>query len=160
MSEGFTNPINTSISTSGIEGLSLKELEKIWQDLTNSEMRLKMMEILKLHKVGFNDVENFNLGLVFNSKTLTYDNYTEKDDKKVVEAAMNFKRKDEIRLRRKLLREKIMARKKIDKEHGKRSNKERKLIKYLNERAELKRKELKESMRQTRTGSLTRCRRK
>ena len=57
-----------------------------------------MMETLQLHKVGFNDVENFNLGLVFNSKMLTHDNYTERDDKKVVEAAMKFKKKDEIRL--------------------------------------------------------------
>ena len=66
MGEGRLSAFNPSISTSGIEGFSLKELEKTWQELASSEMRLKMMDSLKLHKVGFNDVENFNLGLVYN----------------------------------------------------------------------------------------------
>ena len=95
MGEGYLQQ-SSSIITSGIEGYSLKELERIWQDLASSEMRLKMMDTLQLHKVGFNDVENFNLGLIFNAKMLTHDNYTEREDKKVVEAAMRFKKTDEI----------------------------------------------------------------
>ena len=64
-----------SIKTSTVEGTSLEEMEKIWKELTASEQRLKMMEKLQSIKVGFNDIENFNLGLVYNSKTLTHDNY-------------------------------------------------------------------------------------
>ena len=100
LSRSSTNTINPSNSTSAIEGYSLGGLEKIWKELTASEMRLRMMDRLEKYKVGFNDVENFNLGLIYNSKTLNYDNYDEKDDKKVVEMAIKFQRKDEIRNRK------------------------------------------------------------
>ena len=89
-------------------------MEKVWKELTTSEMRLNMMSRLQKIQVGFNDIENFNLGLIYNSKTLNHENYNDKDDKKVVEAAMNLKRKDEIRNRMKLIGEKIKMRKKIE----------------------------------------------
>ena len=66
-----------------------------------------MMDRLLKIKVGFNDVESFNLGLVYNSKTINFENYTEVDDKRVVETAMRFKYKDEVRNRKKLVREKL-----------------------------------------------------
>ena len=114
LSGGKKLPPNPSLRTSAIEGTCLEELEKVWRELTASEMRLNMMNKLQKIRVGFNDIENFNLGLIYNSKTLNHENYIDKDDKKVVEAAMNFKRKDEIRNRMKLIGEKIKMRKKIE----------------------------------------------
>ena len=113
---------NSSSITSAIEGISLGEMEVIWRELTASEMRLKMMGRLQKLKVGFNDVENFNLGLVYNSKTINYDNYTERDDRKIVEVAMRFKHKDEVRNRKRLVREKLKIRKRIKEEIGERTN--------------------------------------
>ena len=141
---GGSNPSITRSITSAIEGYSLGELEKIWKELTSSEMRLKLMNTLQRYKVGFNDVELFNLGLVFNSKTMTHDNYIEKDDRKVIEVAMKFKRQDEIRNRKKMIREKIKARKRIEEVMGKDSYKKRKLVKHLNEVAEKQKRILKE----------------
>ena len=105
LSGGKNHQSNPSLKTSAIEGTCLEELEKVWKELTASEMRLNMMSRLQKIQVGFNDIENFNLGLIYNSKTLNHENYNDKDDKKVVEAAMNFKRKDEIRNRMKLIGE-------------------------------------------------------
>ena len=141
MSEGFTNPINTSISTSGIEGYSLGELEKIWKNLAESEARLQMMEKLDKYKVGFNDVENFNLGLIYNSKTMNHDDDTDKDDRKIIEVAMNFKKKDEIRNRKRILKEKIKVRRLIETELGRRTNKQKRLLKHLKSIAGKKKKE-------------------
>ena len=61
MSRGYKPNTNHSIITSAIEGKSLGEIEKTWQDLAASEMRLKMMDSLIKYKVGFNEVEYFNL---------------------------------------------------------------------------------------------------
>ena len=99
---------------------------------------MNMMDSLKKYKVGFNDVEYFNLGLKYNSKTLEEDNC----DKKVVEAAMQFKKKDEVKYMKKLLREKLKMRKKMETELGRRSNKYRRLVKHLNEVAREKKSEL------------------
>ena len=37
-------------------------------EVAASEARLKMMDKLAKYKVGFNDIESFNIGLKFNSK--------------------------------------------------------------------------------------------
>ena len=139
MSRGSTSKPNPIVITSAIEGLSLGEVEKTWRDLAASEMRLNMMDSLKKYKVGFNDVEFFNLGLKFNSKTLENDS---KCDKKVVEAAMQFKRKDEVKYMKRLIREKLKMRKMMEAELGRKSNKYRRLIKHLNEIVGEKKKEL------------------
>ena len=104
MSRGNPKFKSLSSKTSAIEGHSLGELEKVWEDLAASEARIKMMDKLALFKVGFNDVENFNLGLIFNSKTINDDEHRDRNDKKVVEAAMKFKRRDEIRNRKELVK--------------------------------------------------------
>ena len=115
---------------------------KIWEELAASEARLKMMDRLTHFKVGFNDVENFNIGLIYNSKTLNYDNYAGKDDRKVVEAAMEFKRKDEIRNRRRWIGKKIKTRRIIETELKNSLNQKRKLMKYLNQKSIQKKKDL------------------
>ena len=126
MSKGYNQNPNLRLNTSAIEGINLGEMEKAWKNLAASEMRLQMMDTLMRYKVGFNDIEYFNLGLVFNSKTVECCN---KVDKEVVEAAMKFKRKDESKNRKNLVREKLRIRKKIEKDLGKRSRAERKLVK-------------------------------
>ena len=62
-----------------------------------------MMAKLISLKVGFNDVEIFSLGLIYNSKTIENEDALVRKDEKVVRAAMEFKRPDEIRNRRKLM---------------------------------------------------------
>ena len=124
MSKGYNKTPNPR--PSAIEGVNLGEMEKAWKNLAASEMRLQIMDTLMRYKVGFNDIEYFNLGLVFNSKTVECCN---KVDKEVVEAAMKFKRKDESKNRKNLVREKLRIRKKFEKDLGKRSRAERKLVK-------------------------------
>ena len=101
---GNFNKLKSSLHTSAIEGSSLGE---IWAKLKESEMRLRMMDTLRRLKVGFNDVESFNLGLEYTAKTVNFENHAEMDDRKVVEAAMKFKQNDEIRNRKRLVREKL-----------------------------------------------------
>ena len=67
MSRGTPSSKSYSSKTSAMEGHSLGELEKVWEDLAASEARIRMMDKLAAFKVGFNDVENFNLGLRFNA---------------------------------------------------------------------------------------------
>ena len=65
LSGGKLHNLNLSLETSGSEGYSLGELEKLWTNLAASEARINMMDKLATYKVGFNDVENFNLGTYF-----------------------------------------------------------------------------------------------
>ena len=105
LNRGSKNQHSTSSNTSVTEGFNLGEVEKVWRELATSVMRINMMEKLQQYKVGFNDVEYFNLGLHFNAKMTNYD---DKIDKKIVEEVMKYKRKDEIKYRKKMIREKLM----------------------------------------------------
>ena len=141
---GIPPNLLSRLATSANEGPSLGEMEGVWKELTASEMRLRMMDRLLKTKVGFNDVEIFNLGLVYNSKTMNFENYSELDDKRIVETAMKFKYKDEVRNRKKLVREKLKMRKKIIGKLGERTNNGRRILKHLHGVAEKKREELRE----------------
>ena len=89
---GGKHSININqLYTSGREGPSLGEMERVWEEVAVSEARIRMMDRLAIHNIGFNDVEHFNLGLVFNSKMMDQENPTDKNDRKIVEAAMKFK---------------------------------------------------------------------
>ena len=61
MSKGYNQNPNLRFNTSAIEGINLGEMEKAWKNLAASEMRLQMMDTLIRYKVGFNDIEYFNL---------------------------------------------------------------------------------------------------
>ena len=117
-------------------------MEVTWKNLAASESRLKMMDKLRTLKVGFNDVEHFNLGLLYNSKNVNCNNYAEKDDRKIVELAMKFKRKDEILSRKRIIKEKLDMRKRIEKELG--ESMKIKVLKHLNGIFERKKIELNE----------------
>ena len=141
---GKTQHLITSLKTSDIEGISLEKLEKTWKDLAASESRIKMMDSLQKIKVGFNDVEYFNLGLIYNAKTINCNNYGEKEDRKVVETAMKFKRKDEIKNRKRIVKEKLEISRKIDRSLEMTNNMKKKIMKHLNMTFVEKKKELDE----------------
>ena len=121
-------------------------MEKVWEDLAASEARIKMMNKLANFKVGFNDVENFNLGLIFNSKTIN-DEHRDRNDRKVVEVAMKFKRKDEIRNRKLLINQKLKLRRKIETELGMTTTRKKRMMTHLNMIAERKKVEMEEKYR-------------
>ena len=122
--------------TSGIEGLSLGDMEKTWQDTAASDS-------LKKYQVGFNDVEYFNLGLQYNCKNIGKDGDSRGKGRDIVAAAMEYKKIDEIKNRKKLIRRKLWMKKKAKENLGEKSNKYRKIIKHLNETANKTRNELK-----------------
>ena len=142
---GGKHSININqLYTSGREGPSLGEMERVWEEVAVSEARIRMMDRLAIHKIGFNDVEHFNLGLVFNSKMMDQENPIDKNDRKIVEAAMKFKRKDEIRNRRRIIGEKIRMKKMVEKDLINEQIKIKKIMRYLNQKATRKRKEMNE----------------
>ena len=128
------------------EGESLGEMGRVWNEVAKSEMRISLMDSLKEIKVGFNDIEYFNLGLQYNFKS---DLHTEIDrdkgrDTTVIEAAMKLKRKDEIKYRRIMMRKKMKMRKEQEEILGKKSNKHRKMMSRLAEMVEETKKTLRE----------------
>ena len=74
-----------SDKTSDPEGISLGESEKVWSEIASTEMRIALMDNLIANKVGFNDVEMFNLGLEYNMKCKTLENEVKKRDTTVIE---------------------------------------------------------------------------
>ena len=69
IARGYKNKHLTSDITSDIEGESLGEMEKVWSEVASTEMRINLMDNLIHNKVGFNDVEMFNIGLENNMKS-------------------------------------------------------------------------------------------
>ena len=134
------NSISSS-NTSANEGHNLGEVETVWKELAASEMRINLMENLQHYKVGFNDVEFFNLGIHYNAKMKTCN---DKVDKKKVEEVMKYKKKDEVKYMKKMLREKMKIRKKMEEELGRKNNEYRRLMKHLNEVARKKKAELRD----------------
>ena len=131
-------------NTSVHEGLNLGEAGRIWRELAASEMRISLMDRLQKHKVGLNDVENFRLGVIFSSKTMTEEDLKLGKGREIVKTAMKFKRQDEVRNRRKLLKLKVKTRKKIVEKLGARSNQCRKILSNLNQKAMIVKRDLKE----------------
>ena len=89
------------------------------------------MDNLIANKVGFNDIEMFNLGLEFNLKCKTLEDEGKERDISVIEAAMRKKRKDEVKYRRSLIRRRNKLREEMMKEMGRKSNKYRRIMKHL-----------------------------
>ena len=74
--------------TSKLEGKDLGEMRKLWRDTASSEMRLAMMSGLKGKTLGFNEVENFSLGLKYSFKSERMKDLKDKPTETVVEAVM------------------------------------------------------------------------
>ena len=84
---------HSTVFTSGIEGFSLGEMTKTWKDTTTSEMRINLIDSLNKYQVGFNDVENFNLGLLYNNKN-DGERQGKGANRDIVRKAMEYKRQD------------------------------------------------------------------
>ena len=57
------NKIRYSDITSRIDGSDLGGMLKLWKDCAASEARIKLIAELKTKNIGFNEIEQFGLGL-------------------------------------------------------------------------------------------------
>ena len=103
-----------------MEGKNKSARTKTWQDLARSEMRIWLMLELKKYNVGYNEVEEFCLGLKYNFKS---ENFQNNDDamKDVVRVAMEVKYRDEKKYNSELVKERNIERRKMQKEYGRNS---------------------------------------
>ena len=108
-------PNQYSSVTSQVEGKELGELRKLWKDIAGSEERLKLMSELRKRKIGFNEIEMFNLGLEYDLKSEKLRNPGKKPTHKITEAVMNLKIKDELNHHRELTKERNKRREQIKK---------------------------------------------
>ena len=81
--------------TPKIGGKDLSELLKLWKDIARSEVRLKLMRELRKKDLGFNEIENFRLGLRYNLKSERLREKSSKPIQKVIKSAMDLKMRDE-----------------------------------------------------------------
>ena len=123
LARGCKNTYSTSDSTSDTEGSSLGEMEGVWREIASTEMRINLMDNLIYNKVGFNDVEMFNIGLENNMKSDSLKDNDKERDTTVIEAAMKRKRKDEVKHRRETIRKRNGHKNRMRKIMGEKSNK-------------------------------------
>ena len=118
-----------------MEGLDLSAKREIWEELARTEMRLQLMtELIKL-KVGFADVEEFNLNLKGNLKNPNSGRIGEMLEYKVVRPVMEVKMRDEQVTKTKLIRARNKARTKLSKTLGKNTKRYRTKIRSFQEKA-------------------------
>ena len=109
----------SSVTSAETEGQDLSAMPDIWEELARTEMRLQLMsELLKI-KVGFADIEEFNLGLKGNLKNSNSEKINDMQDKMLVKVAMNIKMCDEQVTKTKLIRARNKARSELSKVLGK-----------------------------------------
>ena len=109
--------IKFSSITSNIDGKDLGDLVDTWKDTAASEARLKMITILQRKKLGFNEIQQFGLGLKYNLKSERMQDHSNKPVQKVIQAAMEVKKRDEILRTRELKREREEKKKRLAKIH-------------------------------------------
>ena len=144
VARGYTNFSSISDITSDTEGYSLGEMERVWSEIASTEMRINLMDNLIHNKVGFNDVEMFNLGFETNMKSKSLKDTDKPRDTTVIEAAMKRKRKDEVRHRREMIGKRNALRNRMGKTMGEKSNRYRRIMRHLN----MTTKKTKENLRQ------------
>ena len=121
--------------TPKIGGKDLSEMIKIWKEAASSELRLKLMSELKNKKLGFNEVENFSLGLVYSLKSDKMREQKNKPTEKIVKAAMELKMKDEVLHQKELKRKKEKKRKWLGEKWHKNTLTYRRTVAFLREEA-------------------------
>ena len=137
----------SSILTSKREGLDLSELTKLWRDIASSEERLKLMTELKKRKVGFNEIEEFSLGLKYNLKSEKMRDPSNKPTQKVTAAAMEMKMRDESLHHKEMTKRKEKMRRWLAKMIHPKTHKYRMVIRDLRREAEEIRKICREKYR-------------
>ena len=109
-----------------------RRARKLWRDLAVSEVRLWMMTQLEKLEVGLNDLEAFNEGLVSKLRSEAMKGKSEGIKKKLVNAALQLKIKDEQRYQEEMRKRKNKMRREIGRLLKVNSNPYRKTIKSLN----------------------------
>ena len=126
------------------EGPDLSAMPNIWEDLARTETLLQLMKELIKIKVGFADIEEFNLWLRGNLKNSSSEKIVGVQDNKVVKVAMEIKMRDEQVTKTKLIRARNKAREELAKIMGKNSKRYRTRIRGFQERARKVKAEAKE----------------
>ena len=78
-----------------MEGKELRVTKKLWQDLASSEERIGLMKDLFKLNVGFQEDEDFNIGLLSKLRSEKMREKGEKMTRKMVRSAMEIKIRDE-----------------------------------------------------------------
>ena len=135
------NLIKHSDITSRIGGGELGGMLKLWRECAISEARIKMIADLKNRKLGFNEIEQFGLGLKYSLKSRKLAENNEKPIESVIQAAMKLKLRDEIHHNQELKKDKNIERKKLARRHHQQTENYKRTMKYLKQEAEKKRRE-------------------
>ena len=114
-----------------MEGTDTSAMQKTWEELAATEMRLQLMNELLRINVGLADVEEFNLNLKGNLKNQPSEKFSEMHDIRFVRAAMNIKMYDEQVTRGKLIRCRNKCRTQLMMKLGRNTKKYRTVIKSL-----------------------------
>ena len=110
-------------------------MNKVWSDIAVSEVKMRMMQELRTLNVGFNEVEEFNLGLMYNCKSQKMKDERNNPTKKVIKAAMEIKLNDERLFNKELCNERNKWRRKMAIMIGNNTKPYRKLMNHLNNEA-------------------------
>ena len=130
------NKLRFSDITSRVDGSDLGGMLKLWKDCAASEARIKLIAELKIKNIGFNEIEQFGLGLKYSLKSKQLVDKNEKEIEKVIQAAMRLKLKDEIQNNKELKKEKNKERHRMTKRYHQQTETYRKTMKYLRQEAE------------------------
>ena len=122
--------------TPKIGGKDLSELLKLWKDIARSEVRLKLMRELRKKDLGFNEIENFRLGLRYNLKSEKLREKSSKPIQKVIKSAMDLKMRDETNHLNEMKKQKEQRRKHLSRKYHPNTVTHRKVIKFLRGEAE------------------------
>ena len=110
-------------------------MRQLWRDTAASEMRLTMMSGLKGKNIGFNEVENFSLGLKYNFKSEKMKDLRDKPTEKVIETVMATKMRDEIHHYYELKRKREVKKKRLGEKFHPKTKTYKKIINHLREEA-------------------------
>ena len=136
-----TKIIKLSDITSRIDGRELGGMLKLWKECAISEARIKLIADLKMRKLGFNEIEQFGLGLKYSLKSKKLAEKNDKPIESVIQAAMKIKLRDEIHHNQEMKREKNTERRKLAKKHHQQTETYKKTMRYLKQEAEKERRE-------------------
>ena len=122
--------------TSIVDGQVLGDMIQVWKDTAVSDSRLNMIAELKNKNIGFNEIEQFGLGLKYAFKSEKLQETSNKHIEKVIQAAMQVKMKDEIHNNKELKKLKTKMKRRVAEQHHPQTKQYKKLMTYLKQEAE------------------------
>ena len=109
---------------------------KLWKDISRSEVRLKLMNELRNKDLGFNEIENFRLGLKYSLKSEKLREMNSKPIQRVIKSAMNLKIRDETHHLNELKKLREQRRQQLSRKYHPNTVTHKKVIKFLRGEAE------------------------